>query len=161
MSWFAPNIFWTFYQFSGSLPNTIQHVKTCGPTFFCFGKIWPILTLNMVKIKNFEFFHKIENDYSIKINNLYSIVKVKNFNFWLCPKSKCAVPYLAETAKRDNKYFWIFNSKWQTTRILVKGSKDVGGKLTHFCLRAKTRIGRWDPHFTLRSKIFVFCSTFW
>ena len=40
------------------------------------------------KIKNFEFFHKIENDYLIKTNDLYFIVKVKSFNFWLSPKSK-------------------------------------------------------------------------
>ena len=68
-------------------------------------------------------------------------------------------PYLAKTENGLDKFFWIFNSKCQTTRKLIKSSKNVGGKSTHFCLGPKTRIGRWDPRFTLRSKIFVFRST--
>ena len=79
------------------------------------------------------------------------------------PKFLCFIVYFY-------KYFWfwyqtgILSEKvlaWQTTRKLIKSSKNIGGKLTHFCLGAKTWIGRWDPHFALRSKIFVFCSTFW
>ena len=32
--------------------------------------------------------------------------------------------------------------------------------MTNFCLGPKSWIGHWDPHFTLRSKILVFGSTF-
>ena len=61
--------------------------------------------------------------------------------------------------KRHDKFFWIFNSKWQTTRKLIKSAKNVGGKSTHFCLGPKTWIGHWYTHFTLRSKIHVFGDT--
>ena len=38
--------------------------------------------------------------------------------------------------------------------------KKYWGKLTYFWLGPKTWNGHWDPHFALRSKIHVFCSTF-
>ena len=53
MGQFSPNIFSTFYQFSGSLPYTVQHIKKFGRAFFRFGKIWLILTLDMVKNEEF------------------------------------------------------------------------------------------------------------
>ena len=55
MSRFAPNIFWTFYQFSGSLSLTIEYSKKIVVPFFRFGKIWPIFTLDMVK--NWKFWN--------------------------------------------------------------------------------------------------------
>ena len=49
MSQFSPNIFWTFYQFSVSLPLTFRYSKIIFVPFFRFGKIWAILTRDMVK----------------------------------------------------------------------------------------------------------------
>ena len=91
MSRFAPNIFWTLYQFSGSLSLTIEYSKKIVVPFFRFGKIWPIFTLDMVKNWNFEIFHKTKNDYFIKINDSCFIVKVKIFDFWPCLKTKWAI----------------------------------------------------------------------
>ena len=68
MSRFAPNISLTIYQFSDSLSLTIEYSKKSVVAFFHFGKIWLTLTLNMVKIENFEIFHKTKNDYLIKTN---------------------------------------------------------------------------------------------
>ena len=70
-------------------------------------------------------------------------------------------PYLAKEEKCHNIFFLIFNSKWQTTKKMIKNWKNIGGKSTHFRLGPKSWIGHWDPCFTLRLKIFVFPSTFW
>ena len=57
------------------------------------------------KIKNFEIFYKIENDYLIKTNDLYFIVKVKILNFWPCPKSKWAIFF--QNGKTGQQIFLI------------------------------------------------------
>ena len=86
MSWFAPNIFLTLYQFSGSISLTIKCSKKIVMVFFHFGKMWPILTLDMVKKS--KFFIKQKNDYLIKTNHSCFIMKVKIFIFLPCLKSK-------------------------------------------------------------------------
>ena len=55
--------------------------------------------------------------------------------------------------------FYMLYCPWQTTRKLIKSSKNVRGKSTRFCLGPKIGIGHWDPHFMLRSKIHVLGST--
>ena len=85
MSQFAPTFFWTFYQFSVSLPLTFEYSKKFVVAFFCFGKIWPILTLDMVK--NWKFWI---NDCLIKKNDSCFMVKVIFLYFWLCLNSKWA-----------------------------------------------------------------------
>ena len=42
---------------------------------------------------------------------------------------------------------------------MIKSLKNVGGNLTHFCLRPKTEFGCWDLRFSVRSKIHAFCGT--
>ena len=46
-------IFSTFYLNSSSLPCTIQYIEKIGAAFLHFGKIWPILTFDMVKNEKF------------------------------------------------------------------------------------------------------------
>ena len=53
----------------------------------------------------------------------------------------------------------VLHFKWQIASKLIKSSKIVGGKSTHFCLGHKIEIGHWDPHFALRSKTHVFGCT--
>ena len=50
---FAPNIFPTFYQFSGRFSLTLQDFKKFGIPFFRFGKLSQILTFDMVKNEEF------------------------------------------------------------------------------------------------------------
>ena len=42
---------------------------------------------------------------------------------------------------------------------MIKSLKNVGGNLTHFYLGPKTENSCWDPCFSVRSKIPLFCST--
>ena len=53
MSQIAPHIFQTFYQFSGRLSFTFQHIKNLEDTFFYFGKLALILTFDTVKNQKF------------------------------------------------------------------------------------------------------------
>ena len=92
-------------------------------------------------------------------NHFLNYKKFQNFQFLTILKVKMD-HILPENRTSVWNFFWIFISKWQTTRKLIKSSKNVWGKLAHFCLGPKTRIGCWDPRFMLRSKIFVFCSIF-
>ena len=92
-------------------------------------------------------------------NHFLNYKKFQNFQFLTILKVKMD-HILPENRTSVWNFFWIFISKWQTTRKLIKSSKNVGGKWTHFCLGPKTEIGPWDPRFTLRSKIFVFRSSF-
>ena len=55
--------------------------------------------------------------------------------------------------------FYMLYCTWQTTWKLIRNSKIVWGKSTHFCLESKIWIGHWDPRFTIRSKIHVFSDT--
>ena len=48
---------------------------------------------------------------------------------------------------------------WQTTKKLVKSSKDVGENCVIFALDPKFEFGHLDSCFALRSKIHVFGST--
>ena len=50
---FAPNIFPTFYQFSGRFSLTLQNSIKIGIPFFHFGKLSQILTFDMVKNEEF------------------------------------------------------------------------------------------------------------
>ena len=61
--------------------------------FSIFARYGPFWLWTWSKIKNFEIFYKKENDYLIKTNDLYFIVKVKILNFWSCPNSKWAISF--------------------------------------------------------------------
>ena len=58
MSRFSPNIFSTFYWFSGSLPCTVQHIKNLEGRFFVSARYGQFWLLTWSKMKNFDFFHK-------------------------------------------------------------------------------------------------------
>ena len=127
-------------------------------TFYVLAKYDPFWLWTGSKMKILIFFIKYKSFVFIK-ESFCILWKTSKFSFFGHVQSQNE-PYFAKMENGRHKFFWIFNSKWQTTRKLIKSSKNVGGKLTHFCLGAKTWIGRWDPYFTLKSKIFVFCSSF-
>ena len=54
--------------------------------------------------------------------------------------------------------FLLLQSKVISTRKLIV-LKMLGEILLNFCLGPKTEISCWDPRFSVRSKIHVFCST--
>ena len=58
MSQFAPIIFLTFYQISGSLPYTVQHIKNLEGRFLVSARYGPFWLFTWSKMKNFDFFHK-------------------------------------------------------------------------------------------------------
>ena len=96
MSRFGPNIFSTFYQFSDSLPYTVQrspvqHIKNLEGRFSISARYGPFWLWTWSKIENFEILHKTKNDYLIKTNDSCFIKKVKFFNFWPYSKSKWAI----------------------------------------------------------------------
>ena len=109
------------------------------------------------KIENFEIFQKTKNDYLIKRNDSCIMKKVKFFHFWPYLKSKWAIS--CQNGKMPLLIFHKLYSIGQTTRKLIESWKNIGGKLTHFCLGPKTGNGHWDPRFAIRSKIHVFCRT--
>ena len=61
MSQFSPNIFSTFYWFSGSLPGTVQHIKDLEGRFFVSARYGQFWLLTWSKMKDFDFFHKSKN----------------------------------------------------------------------------------------------------
>ena len=83
MSPFAPNIFSTFYQISGSLPYTVQYMKNLEGRFSVSARYGPFWLLTWSKMKNFDFFHK-KDVYLLKTNDYCLMKKVKILHFWPC-----------------------------------------------------------------------------
>ena len=158
MSIFSPNIFPTFYQFPGRFSLTLQHIKNLEVRFSVSANYHRFWLLTWSKMKNFAFFYKMPfNSFSKRIN-LAFMFYVKIFDFWPCQKLKSVI--ICRNGKSTLQIFYMLQSKWKSTRKLIKSWKNVGGKSTHFCLGPKTWTGCRDPRFTLRSKIHVFGSTF-
>ena len=116
-------------------------------TFSILARYGPFWLMTWSKIENFEIFHKTKINYLIKTNDSCFTVKVK-------------MGHILMKHKYETLNF-LYVPKWVTNyQKIDKTFKKCGGKLTYFCLGPKTWIGRWDPSFSLRSKILVFGSTF-
>ena len=157
MSQFAPNISKTFYQFSGSLPCTIQCVKNLEVHFSVLARYDPFCPQTKSKMKNLDFYHKTYIIYFHQKIDCSFMNKLKTLQYWPCPKSKWVLS--CWNRKMDLYIFNMLYSALQMTRILTKSSRNVGSRWTHFCQGAKILNGYGDPCFTLRSKILVFGGT--
>ena len=90
---FPPTFFELFINFLLVCHLLMNIQKNLLSRFSISARYGPFWLWTSSKIKYFEIFYKKENDYLIKTNDLYFIVKVKILNFWSCPKSKWAISF--------------------------------------------------------------------
>ena len=126
--------------------------------FLSFGKIWPILTLDMVKYWEYWNFSKTKNDYLIKANDSYIIVKVKIFHFWPCPKSKWALS--CQIRANFFEYSIVSDNPpenwWNITKKMLGANRLIFAMDPKVQLEAESFFQHSGPKF-----LSWFCSTFY
>ena len=81
------------------------------------------------------------------------------FSFFTMLKVK--IPTFLPKQKSMCQIFYMLHSTYICIRKSLKSWKNVGGKVGHYCLGPKIRLGYCDPHFNLSSKISLVGSAFW
>ena len=86
----APYDLSTLYQYSVSLPCTLQHTKNLDASFSVSARYDSFQVSTWPKIKNLIFSNKTKTDCLLETNHWHFIMRVKMFHFWPWQKSKCA-----------------------------------------------------------------------
>ena len=108
------------------------------------------------KWRNLIFFHKMKINCWLKTNDLCLII-VKILHFWPCPQLKWVIS--CQNGKRYLQIIYILHCTRQTTRKLVKISKNVGGKIYSFLPWTQNLNWTLRPSFYTQVQIHVFGST--
>ena len=101
-----------------------------------------------------------QNCLFMKSEWFFVLNSVSKFTYLTMLKVKiCGI--LPKRKKKLRQIFYMLHSTWKPTRKSIKSLKNIGGKVSHFCLGSKTWLGCWDPTFNPCPKFSVLCSTFW